>query len=128
VERVSGEAMIASHEIDHLEGHMLVDRLSDEVPRAMSQRGRQQECEREGGEGERGRGREREGEGQWERQRERELGRDREHDERAPLAEPRCGTRSEKDAKLAQRLGQLQPVIAVSPQECVGQLPSFGPS
>ena len=72
VERVSGEAMIASHEIDHLEGHMLVDRLSDEVPRAMAQRGRQQECEREGGEGERGRGREREGEGPSGRDSERE--------------------------------------------------------
>ena len=35
---------------------------------------------------------------------------------------------SEKDAKLAQKLGQLQPFIAVFPQECVGQLASFGPS
>ena len=34
---------------------------------------------------------------------------------------------SEKDAKLAQKLGQLQPFIAVFPVECVGQLASFGP-
>jgi hypothetical protein len=34
---------------------------------------------------------------------------------------------SEKDAKLAQRLGQLQPFIAILPQECMGQLASFGP-
>ena len=35
---------------------------------------------------------------------------------------------SEKDAKLAQQLGQLQPFLAVLPQECVGQLASFGPT
>jgi hypothetical protein len=35
---------------------------------------------------------------------------------------------SEKDAKLAQKLGQLQPFIAVFPQESMGQLPSFGPT
>ena len=35
---------------------------------------------------------------------------------------------SEKDAELAQNLGQLQPFTAVSPQECVGQLPSFEPT
>ena len=35
---------------------------------------------------------------------------------------------SEKDAKLAQKLGQLQPFIAVFPQECMGQLASFGPT
>ena len=35
---------------------------------------------------------------------------------------------SEKDAKLAQKLGQLQPFIAVFPQECVGQLAHFGPT
>ena len=34
----------------------------------------------------------------------------------------------EKDAKLVQKLGQLQPFTDVSPQECVGQLPSFGPT
>ena len=34
----------------------------------------------------------------------------------------------EKDAKLAQKLGQLQPLMAISPQECMGQLPSFGPT
>jgi hypothetical protein len=31
----------------------------------------------------------------------------------------------EKDAKLAQKLGQLQPFRAVFPQECMGQLASF---
>ena len=31
MERVSRDAMIASHEIDHLDGRMLVDRLSDEA-------------------------------------------------------------------------------------------------
>jgi hypothetical protein len=35
---------------------------------------------------------------------------------------------SEKDAKLAQKLGQLQPFAAVFPQECMGQLASFGPT
>jgi hypothetical protein len=35
---------------------------------------------------------------------------------------------SEKDAKLAQRLGQLQPFMAVFPQECMGQLAYFGPT
>jgi hypothetical protein len=35
---------------------------------------------------------------------------------------------SEKDAKLAEKLGQLQPFMAVFPQECVGQLASFGPT
>jgi hypothetical protein len=29
---------------------------------------------------------------------------------------------------LAQMLGQLQPFIAVLPQECMGQLASFGPT
>jgi hypothetical protein len=39
-----------------------------------------------------------------------------------------CRT-SEKDAKLAQKLGQLQPFLAVFPQKCTGQLaPSFGPT
>ena len=33
-----------------------------------------------------------------------------------------------KDAGLAQKLGQLQPFIAVSPQESIGQLASFGPT
>ena len=36
--------------------------------------------------------------------------------------------RSEKDATLAQKLGQLQPFIAVFPQKCVGQLAYFGPT
>ena len=35
---------------------------------------------------------------------------------------------SEKDAKLAQKLGQLQPFLAEFPQECAGQLASFGPT
>jgi hypothetical protein len=35
---------------------------------------------------------------------------------------------SEKDAKLAQKLGQLHPFLAVFPQYCVGQLGSFGPT
>ena len=37
----------------------------------------------------------------------------------------RC-RKSEKDAKLAQKLGQLQPFIAVFPQQCMGQLASSG--
>ena len=35
---------------------------------------------------------------------------------------------SEKVAKLAQKLGQLQPFTAVFPQECLGRLASFGPT
>ena len=35
---------------------------------------------------------------------------------------------SEKDANLAQKLGQLQHFIVVFPQECMGQLGSFGPT
>jgi hypothetical protein len=35
---------------------------------------------------------------------------------------------SEKDAKLAQKLGQFQPCAAVFPQECMGQLASLGPT
>jgi hypothetical protein len=31
-----------------------------------------------------------------------------------------------KTPKLAQKLGQLQPFLAVFPQECVGKLASFG--
>ena len=34
----------------------------------------------------------------------------------------------EKDAKLAQKLGQLQPFRTVFPEECMGQLASFGPT
>ena len=33
-----------------------------------------------------------------------------------------------KTPKLAQKLGQLQPFSAVFPQECMGQLASFGPT
>jgi hypothetical protein len=36
--------------------------------------------------------------------------------------------RGEKDAKLAQKIGQFQPLIAAFSQECVGQLGSFGPT
>ena len=35
---------------------------------------------------------------------------------------------SEKVVKLVQKLGQLQPLIAVFPQECMGQLAYFGPT
>jgi hypothetical protein len=35
---------------------------------------------------------------------------------------------SEKDAKLAQKLGQLQPFIAVFSQECTSQLAASGPT
>jgi hypothetical protein len=35
---------------------------------------------------------------------------------------------SEKDAELSQNLGQLQPFLAVFPQEHMGQLASFGPT
>ena len=35
---------------------------------------------------------------------------------------------SVKDTKLAQKLGQLQPFIAVFPQECTGQIASFRPT
>ena len=38
------------------------------------------------------------------------------------------GSRGEKDAELAQKLGQLQPFVAVLPQECVCQLASSGPT
>ena len=37
-------------------------------------------------------------------------------------------TPSEKVAKLAQKLGQLLPVVAVLPRECTGQLASSGPT
>jgi hypothetical protein len=43
---------------------------------------------------------------------------------RADAPEPRV----REDAKLAQKLGQLQPFIAVSAQECTGQLASSGPT
>ena len=41
------------------------------------------------------------------------------------LSPARC---SEKDAKLAQKLGQLSSFMAVFPQKCMGQLVSFGPT
>jgi hypothetical protein len=34
----------------------------------------------------------------------------------------------ETDTTLAQKVGQLQPCVAVFPQGCTGQLASFGPS
>ena len=34
----------------------------------------------------------------------------------------------EKDAKLTQKLGQLQPFVPVFPPEYMGQLASFGPT
>jgi hypothetical protein len=37
-----------------------------------------------------------------------------------------CRLRRRPRDKLAQKLGQLQPFITVFPQECMGQLPSFG--
>ena len=37
-------------------------------------------------------------------------------------------TQSEKDTKLAQKLGQLQPFMVVFLLECMGQLASFGPT
>ena len=40
----------------------------------------------------------------------------------------RCIVLSEKDAKLAQKLDQLQSFIVVFPQECMGQLAYFGPT
>ena len=44
--------------------------------------------------------------------------------ERTPAA-----AAGEKDGVSAQqKLGQLQPFLAVFPQECMGQLPSFGPT
>jgi hypothetical protein len=44
------------------------------------------------------------------------------------FAEGGTWSSSETDAKLAQKLGQLQLFIAVSPQECMGQLASSGPT
>jgi len=40
----------------------------------------------------------------------------------------RAARQGEKDATLAQKLGQLQPFIALFPQECTGQLASFRPT
>jgi hypothetical protein len=47
---------------------------------------------------------------------------------RAPLGGFGSRALSEKDAELAQKLGQLQPFLAVFPQECMGQLAPFGPT
>ena len=43
-------------------------------------------------------------------------------------ASPHIKHISEKDVKLAQKLGQLQPFIAVFLQQSMGQLGSFGPT
>ena len=45
---------------------------------------------------------------------------------RAQLPRYGAADQSEEDAKLAQKLGQPQPLIAVSSQRCMGQLVSFG--
>jgi hypothetical protein len=45
-----------------------------------------------------------------------------------PFSVERTVPPSEKDAKLAQTLGQLQPFVAAFPQECTGQIASFGPT
>ena len=45
----------------------------------------------------------------------------------APAALRRC-LQSEKDAVSAQKLGQRQPLVAVFPRECMGQLAYFGPT
>ena len=46
-----------------------------------------------------------------------------------PSRRPAAGRPTrEEDAELAQKLGQLQPFIAAFPQECMGQLASFGPT
>jgi hypothetical protein len=39
-----------------------------------------------------------------------------------------CARQSEKAAKLAQKLGQLQPFLAILPQKEMGQLAHFGPT
>jgi hypothetical protein len=39
-----------------------------------------------------------------------------------------CGHPGEKGSKLAQKLGQLQPFLAIFPPECTGQLSSSGPT
>ena len=44
------------------------------------------------------------------------------------VAAPPLWIASEKDAKLAQKLGQLQPFTAVFPRECMGQPASSGPT
>jgi hypothetical protein len=43
-----------------------------------------------------------------------------------PSSDLGVDVKSEKDAALAQKLGQLQPLIAVFPQACMGQLASVG--
>ena len=44
------------------------------------------------------------------------------------IVEKKNKVAGEKDAKLAQKLGQCQNCIAAFPQECMGQLPSSGPT
>jgi hypothetical protein len=48
-----------------------------------------------------------------------------------PLRQDRAGHgrgAGEKDAELVQKLGQLQLFAALFPQQCMGQLASFGPA
>jgi hypothetical protein len=45
-----------------------------------------------------------------------------------PEPPPASICQSENDAKLAQKLGQLQPFTAVFPPECMGQFAYFGPT
>ena len=40
--------------------------------------------------------------------------------------EEKAQPQSENGAKLAQKLGQLQPFVAALPQECMSQLEPFG--
>jgi hypothetical protein len=47
-------------------------------------------------------------------------------DRRASRRVASSACRGEKDTKLAQKLGQLQPFMAVFPRECTGRPPSFG--
>jgi hypothetical protein len=54
---------------------------------------------------------------------------DREDDAARARGGPQEVFRSgERDATSAQKLGQLQPLIAVFPQGCMGHLASFGPT
>ena len=55
-------------------------------------------------------------------------GRQRRVDHRREGLPLRIALQGEKDAKLAQKLGQPQPFIAVFPQECMGRLAYFGPT
>ena len=45
-----------------------------------------------------------------------------------PSSDLGVDVKSEKDAALSQKLSRPQPFIAAFPQECMGQLASFGPT